>query len=158
MNNLAICYKNGEGIEKNLEQAFYWFQKAAENENIKAQCNLATLYYKGEGTKKNLEKTFYWYQKIAMSDFKIVQNDLKSDEISYKIMKLFEPVTRFIIESEDKIYNKCNKCHKKRRPLKENHQICIICYQANLLYKTSGNKIIDEFVNYTQILFKNLVE
>src|SRR5205814_2189689 len=31
MNNLARCYKNGEGIEKNLEKAFYWYHRAAEN-------------------------------------------------------------------------------------------------------------------------------
>jgi serine/threonine protein kinase len=31
--------------------------------------------------------------------------------------------------------------------------ICIICYQADLLYKPSGNKIIDEFISYTQINF-----
>ncbi|RIA87861.1 hypothetical protein C1645_265247 [Glomus cerebriforme] len=29
MNNLANCYKN-VGTEKNLEKAFYWYQKAAE--------------------------------------------------------------------------------------------------------------------------------
>ncbi len=69
------------------------------------------------------------------------------------IIKLFEPMTRFIIKSEDDTYNKCNKCFKKRRSLKENHQICIICYQANLLYKPSGNKIIDDFINHTQINF-----
>ncbi len=27
--NLALLYQNGEGTEKNLEKAFYWFQKAA---------------------------------------------------------------------------------------------------------------------------------
>ncbi len=55
---------------------------------------------------------------------------------------------RFIIESEDETYNRCNICHKKRSS-KKNHQICIICYQAKLLYKPSGNKTIDEFINYT---------
>ena len=86
-------------------------------------------------------------------DFKVVQNYLKNDVISYKIMKLYEPITRFMIELEGETYNKCSKCSKKRRPLKENHQICIICYQANLLHKPSGNKIIDEFITYTQINF-----
>ena len=62
-------------------------------------------------------------------------------------------MTRFMIELEDKTYNKCNKCFRKRRPLKENHRICIICYQANLLHKPSGNKIIDEFIKDTQINF-----
>ena len=59
----------------------------------------------------------------------------------------------FIIESEDKSYNECSECHLRRRPLKENHQICIICYQAKLLYKSSENEIVDEFIKYTQINF-----
>src|SRR6266540_6576493 len=138
---------------KNLEKAFYWYQKEAENGYIRAQYNLANLYEIGYETVKDLEKAFYWYHKIATSDFKIVQDYLNDDEISYKIIKLFEPMTRFTIELENEMYSMCNKCHKKRRSLKENHQICIICYQADLLYKPSGNKIIDEFINYTQINF-----
>ena len=57
----------------------------------------------------------------------------------------------FILVNE--IYNKCNECHKKRKPLKTNNQICIICHQTKLLYIPSGNKIIDEFVRYAQINF-----
>ena len=72
----------------------------------------------------------------------------------YKVLvKSFEPMMRFIIEPEDEIYHECNKCYKKRRFLKKNNQICIICYQAKLLYKPSGNKTIDEFIKDTQINF-----
>src|SRR5688572_523494 len=53
------------GRKKNLEKAFYWFQKAAESDFEMAQYNLASLYKNGEGTEKNLEKAFYWYQKAA---------------------------------------------------------------------------------------------
>ena len=63
--NLAKCYENGEGTERNLEKAFYWYQKAAENGYTNAQVNLAVLYERGEGTKKNLEMTFYWNRKAA---------------------------------------------------------------------------------------------
>ncbi|EXX52258.1 Skt5p [Rhizophagus irregularis DAOM 197198w] len=65
MFNLAKRYYNGEGTEKNLEKAFYWYQKAAENGYEKAMHNLAICYVNGEGTEKNLEKAFYWYQKAA---------------------------------------------------------------------------------------------
>ena len=36
INNLAIHYKNGKEAEKDLEKAFYWYQKAAENGNLNA--------------------------------------------------------------------------------------------------------------------------
>ncbi len=49
----------------NLEKAFYWYQKAAENGNKAAMNNLAIHYENGKGTEKNLEKAFYWYQKAA---------------------------------------------------------------------------------------------
>ncbi|EXX66658.1 Skt5p [Rhizophagus irregularis DAOM 197198w] len=65
MYNLAICYYNGEGTENNLENAFHWYQKSAENGYTNAMNNLAICYECGKGTEKNLEKTFYWYQKAA---------------------------------------------------------------------------------------------
>ena len=52
---------------KNLEKAFYWIQKAAENNDMNAMNKLATCYYNEEGTEKNLEKAFYWFQKVAES-------------------------------------------------------------------------------------------
>ncbi|RIA81548.1 hypothetical protein C1645_716941 [Glomus cerebriforme] len=67
MNELACCYYNGKGTEKNLEKAFYWYQKASENENGNeiAMIGLAICYESGFGTEKNLEKAFYWYQKAS---------------------------------------------------------------------------------------------
>ncbi len=74
--NLARLYYNGEGTEKNLEKAFYWYQKAAEKQDKIAQFNLALLYYNSEGTEKNLEKAFYWYQKAAENGYIKAQNNL----------------------------------------------------------------------------------
>jgi hypothetical protein len=48
---------------------------------------------------------------------------------------------------------KCNGC-KKIRIILESHQICRICYEAKGLI-TSGNKIIDDFIKYTQINYVN---
>ncbi|CAB4373472.1 unnamed protein product [Rhizophagus irregularis] len=61
MINLANGYYNGEEIEK----AFHWFQKAAENGEKRAMFILAACYNNGEGTVKNLEKAIYWNQKAA---------------------------------------------------------------------------------------------
>ena len=67
-------YKNGKGIEKNLEKTFYWYQKAAENGQSSAKYNLGWLYQNGFGTEKNLEKAFYWYQKAAENGEGIEKN------------------------------------------------------------------------------------
>ncbi|POG65184.1 kinase-like domain-containing protein, partial [Rhizophagus irregularis DAOM 181602=DAOM 197198] len=76
MINLAICYYNGEGIEKNLEKVFYWYQIAAEKGHINAMTGLAKCYYNGEGTEKHLEKAFYWYQKAAENGNEVAMNNL----------------------------------------------------------------------------------
>jgi TPR repeat protein len=59
INGLARHYKNG----KNLEKAFYLYQKAAENGNKNAMNNLAKCYKYGKGTEKNLEKHFICIKK-----------------------------------------------------------------------------------------------
>jgi hypothetical protein len=46
---------------------------------------------------------------------------------------------------------KCNECNKRRKASDGNHQICHICYKMKLLFKSSGNKTIDDFIRYTQI-------
>ena len=49
------------------------------------------------------------------------------------------------------MYEKCNQCNKRRRPLDKSHNICRICYKSNTLYKPSGSKVVDDFIRYTQI-------
>jgi TPR repeat protein len=48
MTNLIICYENGKGTVKNLEKAFYWCQKAAENGSKKAMFNLTIIIVEKE--------------------------------------------------------------------------------------------------------------
>ncbi|UZO11435.1 uncharacterized protein OCT59_003004 [Rhizophagus irregularis] len=68
---------------------------------------------------------------------------------------LIQP-TQTIVNSKYK-KRKCDECNKRRKPLDESHQICHVCYKIKKVYKygSSGNKIIDDFIRYTQI---NLVQ
>ncbi|CAI2182964.1 17091_t:CDS:2 [Funneliformis geosporum] len=46
-------YYNGIGIEKNLEKAFYWYQKSAKKGHYKAQYKLAFIYENGSRIDKD---------------------------------------------------------------------------------------------------------
>jgi hypothetical protein len=63
--NLGWNYANGSGVTKNLEQAVYWYKKAAEQGNAAAQCNLGVCYENGRGVERNLNQAVYWYEKSA---------------------------------------------------------------------------------------------
>ena len=59
--NLGYCYANGEGVEKDKEQAVFWYRKAAEQGNAVAQYNLGLCYINGEGVAKDVIEAYaYW--------------------------------------------------------------------------------------------------
>ncbi|UZO02397.1 uncharacterized protein OCT59_020878 [Rhizophagus irregularis] len=50
------------------------------------------------------------------------------------------------------IYKKCNECNIKRKIFDKSHEICHVCYNIKKILKPkqSGNKVIDDFIRYTQ--------
>ena len=52
---LGILYANGHGVEKDLQAAADWYQKAAEKGNASAQLALALMYLSGQGVEKDAE-------------------------------------------------------------------------------------------------------
>jgi hypothetical protein len=60
-NRLAIRYENGDGVQKNLTEAFNWFVKSANSGNKHGQHNLGAQYFYGKGTDRNYDKAFYWF-------------------------------------------------------------------------------------------------
>ena len=75
-NRIGYFYESGIGIELNLKNAFYWYQKSAENENKFAQYNLGRCYKDGIGVEKDEAKAFEWYEKSAKQDYSNAQNSL----------------------------------------------------------------------------------
>ena len=71
--NLAICYFNGYGVEKDVEKAIYWWQKAADAGNSTAQNSLAYRYFAGDGVEKDVEKAVHWCQKAADAGYSAAQ-------------------------------------------------------------------------------------
>ncbi|CAB4373362.1 unnamed protein product [Rhizophagus irregularis] len=68
----------GERTENNLEKAFHWCQRAAENGHTDAMSYLTLCYENGIGTEKNLEKAFYWHQKVVENNKVRLKNKAES--------------------------------------------------------------------------------
>ena len=64
-NKLGLAYENGEGVTKNPNTAFNWFQKAANNGYKYAFYNLGRHYQYGLSVQKDISKAISIYEKAA---------------------------------------------------------------------------------------------
>jgi TPR repeat protein len=65
MANLGFCYAQGQGVERDLEQAVDWYRKGAEAGDGRAMANLGVCYQQGQGIERDLEQAVDWYRKGA---------------------------------------------------------------------------------------------
>ena len=75
-NVLGVMYKIGTGVEKNLDEAFKWYKKSAEQGNSIGQYNLGSAYKNGEGVENNVDEALKWYTKSAEQGNADAQSDL----------------------------------------------------------------------------------
>ncbi|MDP8232272.1 MAG: tetratricopeptide repeat protein, partial [Candidatus Zophobacter franzmannii] len=61
--SLGFCYQTGQGVEKDLNEAFKWYLKAAELEFADAQYLLGYCYQNGQGVEADIDEAFKWYLK-----------------------------------------------------------------------------------------------
>jgi len=77
--NLGLIYALGKGVPKDLAQAIYWFEEAAEQDHIDALMKLGFVYYNGKSDiDKDLRKSAGWYIKAAEKGDAQAQNKLAS--------------------------------------------------------------------------------
>ena len=74
--NLALMYKNGEGIAEDNVEAAKWYQRAAEQGYASAQNNLGNMYYNGEGVAEDFTQAVKWYRKAAEQGHTEAQSNL----------------------------------------------------------------------------------
>ena len=58
-------YEFGKGVDEDYRQAVFWYKKAAEQGDTKAQLNLAVMYKYGTGVSEDFSQSVYWYKKAA---------------------------------------------------------------------------------------------
>ena len=64
-NNIACCYRDGEGVQKDYAKAFYWFEKSAAQGYSEGMCSFGFCYDAGQGVPQDKAKALYWYTKAA---------------------------------------------------------------------------------------------
>jgi TPR repeat protein len=63
---VAVLYREGWGVEKNMETAAGYYQKSAEQDHRDAMFEVGWLYQAGQGgLTKDYEQSAKWYQKAA---------------------------------------------------------------------------------------------
>ncbi len=75
-NYIGKMYSKGQGVEKNLELAAEWFQKAANQGHADAQNNLGIAYSKGQGVSKDSVYAMALFRQAAEKNHVDAQNNL----------------------------------------------------------------------------------
>ncbi len=75
-NTLGFLYLNGQGVDKNYQQAVAWFFKAANKAYAPAQFNLAIMYKLGQGVEQNHSESIKWMQFAANQNHAEAQTNL----------------------------------------------------------------------------------
>lgn len=94
---VAMCYERGDNyIYQDLEKAFYWYNRAAEQGDSFCQGKVGMAYLWGTGVKRDVKQAFSWFLKGAeqgqpycqekVADFYVVGGDVveKSWKDAYK--------------------------------------------------------------------------
>ena len=66
--NIAKFYKNGTGVERDINKALELYRKAADKGHTGAMTDLAEIYRYGDEIEKDDDKAVEWYQKAADKD------------------------------------------------------------------------------------------
>ena len=66
---LANLYYTGNGTEKDLKKALYWFIQSAKLGDPKAQHSVACMFLKGEGAERSNLDALKWFQAIKIESY-----------------------------------------------------------------------------------------
>ena len=67
----------GKGVDKDYEQAGYWFEKAADQGDSFAQGRLGYLYLAGLGVNKDTVKAYAWFKLATLNKNEEAGQELK---------------------------------------------------------------------------------
>ena len=71
---LGLCYKNGIGVERDIQKTVELFEEAAEQKHAYGQYNLGWCYEEGIGVEQDEQKAIKLYEKAAEQGYIKAQN------------------------------------------------------------------------------------
>jgi len=75
--NLGVCYRTGEGVEKDLMKACKYFQRSADQDSALGQCHIGYMYEFGYGVTKDLTEAIRLYKMAATKKHQYALDRLK---------------------------------------------------------------------------------
>ncbi len=73
---LAQRYEDGDGVAKDLKEAFIWYKKSAEQGFAPAQNSLGYRYLNGQGVDRDPQSALLWYRKAAEQGYALGEFNL----------------------------------------------------------------------------------
>jgi TPR repeat protein len=74
--DLGLKYKTGRGVEPNDEEAVKYFQVAADQGHVTAQCKLGFMYLTGDGVERNYKEAVKYFQLAVVQGHATAQCNL----------------------------------------------------------------------------------
>ena len=122
---IAELYQNGLGVEKDYEQAIFWYSKGAKMNDIYSQNSMGYFYATGlVGVSENLDSAKYWYQlavdnnqpqKLSLQQVEEIKKNSKDNLDFIKNQEIEEQLRRAEISTRSNsptFKHQCNWCGK----------------------------------------------
>lgn len=118
---MGYFYLNGEGVEKNLELAEYWYKKAARDGEPRAMFSLGWMAYDAlayshasrwfhRASKKGHTRSIYWLGKLAWRGHGVRQSSSQAFALFHSAARENDPeairVLRYLSRIEEKKTNR----------------------------------------------------
>ncbi len=78
---IGYFYLEGFGVQKDLEKAFYWTERAANHGDRDGQYNLGLFYEDGIGVERDLKKAKIWYKAAAQQGQDLAINKCRDYQV-----------------------------------------------------------------------------
>ncbi|KAF9080433.1 hypothetical protein BGX23_002162 [Mortierella sp. AD031] len=102
---LGDIYKEGNGVEQDLQAAMNWYMRAAEQEYPKAQFRIAVLYGQGLGIAQDYAKAVEWCLRAAEQGDAIAQFNIAGMlVVGHGIAKDYIKATEWYLQSAEQEY------------------------------------------------------